>query len=186
MIVRVRCQPNQRAGTDCHTEPEYLLTGSRPGHAAPDSRSGAAVLLLPLIEVAPECAVNALDAGATCECVAVTLDTEANWHIRECSGPGVSISITYTGGPGGLPGPGGVRAGDVVSGGRREIPTGAPGQYHAPELRRSRLRRAHRGRHRLAAVSPEALADSVTVSVSDICHGRVSLSLRDTQTETTK
>ena len=60
--VHAQCQPNQRAGTDRHTEPGYLLTGSRPGHAAPDA--GAAVLLLPLIKVAPECAVNALDAGA--------------------------------------------------------------------------------------------------------------------------
>ena len=86
---------NQRAGTDRHTEPGYLLTGSRPGHAAPDA--GAAALLLPLIKVAPdryhECAVNALDAGAIIyECVTVTLDTETNRHIRECSGQGVSIT----------------------------------------------------------------------------------------------
>ena len=52
---------------DRHTEPGYLLTGSRPGHAAPDA--GAADLQLPLIKVAPECAVNAyaLDAGAIYE-----------------------------------------------------------------------------------------------------------------------
>ena len=78
--VRVQCQPNQRAGTDRHTEPGYLLTGSRPGHAAPDA--GAAVLLLPLIKVAPECAVNALDAGAIYECVTVTLDVQTNRHTR--------------------------------------------------------------------------------------------------------
>ena len=80
LIVRVQCQPNQRAGTDRHTEPGYLLTGSRPGHAAPDA--GAAVLLLPLIKVAPECAVNALDAGAIYECVTVTLDVQTNRHTR--------------------------------------------------------------------------------------------------------
>ena len=45
LIVRAQCQPNQRAGTDRHTEPGYLLTGSRPGHAAPDAEG--AVLLLP-------------------------------------------------------------------------------------------------------------------------------------------
>jgi len=91
----VQCQPNQRAGTDRHTEPGYLLTGSRPGHAAPDA--GAAVLLLPLIKVAPECAVNALDAGAIYECVTVTLNTETNRHIRECSGQGVSITAACLG-----------------------------------------------------------------------------------------
>ena len=57
--VSVQCQPNQRAGTDGHTEPGYLLKGSRPGHTVPDV--GTAVLLLSLIKVAPECAVRALD-----------------------------------------------------------------------------------------------------------------------------
>ena len=48
--------------------------------------------LLSLIKVAPECAVNALDAGAIGECVTVTLDEQTNrhtrWHIRR----GVSIT----------------------------------------------------------------------------------------------
>ena len=80
LIVRVQCQPNQRTGTDRHTEPGYLPTGSRPGHAAPDA--GAAVLLLPLIEVAPACSVNALEAGAIPKCAAVTLDVRTNRHTR--------------------------------------------------------------------------------------------------------
>ena len=67
---------------DCHTELGYLLTGSQPwpGHAMPDA--GAAVLLLPFIEVALECVVNALDAGAIYECVTVTLDVQTNQHTQ--------------------------------------------------------------------------------------------------------
>ena len=80
--VRVRYQPDQRAGMDRHTEPGYLLTGSRPGHSPPAANVGAAGLLLPLIKVAPECAVNSLDAGAIYECMTVTLDTVTNQHIR--------------------------------------------------------------------------------------------------------
>ena len=80
---------NQRAGTGRLAESGYLLNGRRAGQASSGGWA-ARNLLLPLIKVAPELAVELLASGAIYE--AVTLGTGTNRHIREYSGQGVSIT----------------------------------------------------------------------------------------------
>ena len=98
-IVRVQCQPNQRAGTDRHATPNRDTCLQAVGQATPRQMRPRGLingLLLPLIKVPPdhdhECAVNALDAGAMYKCVTVTFDVQTNRHTRHHNGRGVSIT----------------------------------------------------------------------------------------------
>ena len=79
---------NQRAGTDRLAEPGYLLNDRRAGQA---SSGGWAAwnLLLSLIKVAPELAVELLASGAIYECrqlhwVQKLIDTYVSTADREC------------------------------------------------------------------------------------------------------